>query len=192
MPNEVGEYSFELTSGKVLRATRDSAALDVFYAGSKVLWIGDRVTAIPTGVKSKFSPGLVAVIKEKSGLALKGIEIKAGVIDADYRDEWLVLARNPVTLELPFDDDGNPLPPPYKVEPSWKPFRLNPGDKIAQFVMVDLPKVHFYAMTGGEILLSETIRTGGFGSTDTHEIPPILGGPKAANEAIIPPSKDED
>ncbi|MHB1546416.1 MAG: dUTP diphosphatase, partial [bacterium] len=42
----------------------------------------------------EFPTGYAAIIKEKSGLALKEIEIKAGVIDHGYRGEVVVLAKN--------------------------------------------------------------------------------------------------
>lgn len=186
-------HSFELTTGKVMRATKDSAALDVFYSGDKPLWITDRVTAISTGVTSKFTPGLVAILKEKSGLALKGIEIKAGVIDADYRDEWLVLARNPIQTEsIVLDPSGLPAIDPvtkdviYSIQPcpNWKPFRLNPGDKIAQFLLVALPVVHVYSMPSAEVIISEAIRAGGFGSTDNHT--PLPDDPRAVEGVLIP------
>lgn len=182
MPPE--ELAFELTSGKVMRATKDSAALDLFYSGTVPLFITDRVTAIPTGVRSKFTPGLVAIIKEKSGLALKGIEIKAGVIDADYRDEWIVLARNPISV-APWDESTGI----NQLDKDWKPFRLNPGDKIAQFLLIQLPIVHVYALSGAEIIVSDVIRTGGFGSTDVHA--PLPGDPVSTDSLLIPKELSE-
>jgi dUTPase len=158
------EFSFELTSGKIQKSTKDSAAFDLFYAGTKPLFIGDRPVAISTGVKTKFTPGLVAIIKEKSGLALKGIELKAGVIDADYRDEWLVVARNPIQCLLSEEPTVHSITP----DPEWKPFRLNPGEKIAQFFLIELPKVHYYALDGADLVFLDAVRAGGFGSTDNH------------------------
>ncbi len=160
------ELSFELTSGKIVKATKEAAAFDLFYAGVKPAFIGDRPVALSTGVKTKFSPGMVAVVKEKSGLALKGIEVKAGVIDSDYRDEWLVILRNPIQCLVAEDGDGqvHSVTP----DPNWKPFRVNPGDKIAQFFVIQLPIMTCYAMPAAQLIFMDAIRVGGFGSTDKH------------------------
>src|SRR4051812_33587591 len=88
-------HMFRLITGKIEKATRHSAAFDLFYSGDQPLILTDTPVAIPTNVRTIFSPGLAAIIKEKSGLALQGIELKGGVIDADYRDEWKVIARCP-------------------------------------------------------------------------------------------------
>lgn len=152
---------FILHSGRIEKATEQSAAFDLFYNGTTPLFIGDRVTAIPTGVRTWFSAGLVAIIKEKSGLALKGIEIKAGVIDGDYDKEWLVLARKPRDFHV-LDITTGVLPIADQWDKDWKPFMLSPGEKIAQVLLVDLPTVD---MVGSGICYKNQKRTGGFGST---------------------------
>lgn len=163
-----GSYFFELRTGKVERGTKDSAALDVFYSGVMPLEIGDKPVTIPTGVKTAFSPGLVAFLKEKSGLALKGLELKGGVIDADYRDEWIVIARYPMVFDLRGVGDESGI---LKTDPrgvlskDWKPFILSPGMKVAQFVLFEIPKVRYYSLDGATLILKEDIRGGGFGST---------------------------
>jgi dUTPase len=165
MQNKIKEFSaieaepnFTLLSGKIYRATADSAAFDLYYNGSEPMVIGDMPVAIPTGVRTEFKPGFVCVIKEKSGLASKGIELKAGVIDADYRDEWKVIARNPMWI---FDTDA--IYP--SVHPDWKPFVINPGMRIAQFLFMRLPLIRMKAQEGAEIVLSDEARKGGLGST---------------------------
>lgn len=165
---EQSEYAFELVAGRIEKATKESAAFDLFYVGNAPIMIGDTPIAIPTGVRTRFSPTLVAFIKEKSGLALKGLEIKGGVIDADYRDEWKVIARCPLQLQ---SEEHTELGTPTGVftntaVPGWKPYKLEPGDKIAQFVMLLLPDVHFYALPSATISFKDKERTGGFGSTD--------------------------
>jgi len=158
------DYAFELVAGHIEKATQESAAFDLFYAGSTPLWIGDEPVKVPTGVKTKFSKELVAFIKEKSGLAAKGLEVKGGVIDADYRDEWMVICRNPIQVEVV---EGKPSIPQMPIPASdWKPMKLQPGDKVAQFVMLLLPSIHFYAMPSASITFKDAIREGGFGSTD--------------------------
>lgn len=168
------EFAFELTGGHIEKSTKDSAAFDVFYAGNSPMWIGDFPVIVPTGVFSKFSKNLVCRIEEKSGLALKGLEVKGGVIDADYRKEWGVIVRNPVFIQSfmvdplggPKIDANGEVMISYAPVPNWKPFKLEPGEKVAQFLVLLLPDVHFYSMPTASITYIDQERTGGFGSTD--------------------------
>ncbi len=174
MSETKSKYAFELMSGTIVKETKDSAAFDLFYSGTKPLLIGDMPTLVPTGVFTHFSKNLVALIKEKSGLALKGLEVKGGVIDADYRKEWGVIARNPTQVQSYMVDElGNPKLDEhgdymisYTPVPNWKPYKLEPGEKIAQFIILLLPDVHFYSMPSASIIIKNDERTGGFGSTD--------------------------
>lgn len=157
---------FELLTGRIYRATEDSAAFDLYYDGPNDWVIEDKPTGIPTGVRTKFSPGYVCIIKEKSGLALKGIELHGGVIDADYRDEWLVIARNPLWYtDIELDNVGNVIGSRLRLNKGWKPFVVKPGTRIAQFLIVKLPQVTMKAHEGAEIVLSTEARQGGLGST---------------------------
>jgi len=166
---------FRLLAGKIERATKHSAAFDLFYNGLLPLVIDDRPVAIPTGVKTAFDPKLVAIIKEKSGLALKGIQLFGGVIDADYQDEWKVIARFPGHMKF---DPKNwpPGEPPELYEKFWPDnwafdsnkathYLVQPGQKIAQFVLVEIPEVHFEAEMGAFLIQSDAERKGGLGST---------------------------
>lgn len=147
---------FRLLTGRIEKGTRHSAAFDLFYNGTEPLLISDKPRLIPTGVTTDFSPDLVAIIKEKSGLSLKGLELKAGVIDADYRGEWGVLARFPAPIYL-MDETS---------KPKVRHFRVNPGDKVAQFILLELPVVNVWAEMGASIIYKDEVRgTGGFGST---------------------------
>lgn len=157
---------FKLLKGKIEHATKDAAAFDVFYNGAVPLDIGDRPVIISTGIFTEFDPRLVAILKEKSGLALKGVEIKAGVIDADYRKEWGVVARFPVTYNIQRTEFGQ-FENCY-VDPGWRPFTLNPGDKVAQFLLIEKAKVTIEVPNSllAQYLAAEDERVGGFGSTD--------------------------
>lgn len=138
---------FKLVEGKIEKATRGSAAFDLFATDDFL--VGDIPRPIPTGVKTEFSSNLVAIIKERSGLAVKGLEVKAGVIDSDYRDEWKVVMRYP----------GDAHPGQFKTEPNYQ---IRGGDKIAQVILVELPIVN---LIGEGIVIKNEVRGGGFGST---------------------------
>ena len=100
---------------------------------------------VKTGFAMEFEPGYVALIWDKSGLALKrGIKTMAGVIEHTYRGEVGVVLYN--TGE--------------------EPFEIKKGDKIAQMLFQPI----ISAETEIVEELSDTIRgEGGFGSTDNRE-----------------------
>lgn len=153
---------FRLLTGRIEKGTKDSAAFDLFYNGTEPLLIGDKPVVIPTGVTTDFSRDLVAIVKEKSGLAVKGLELKAGVIDSDYRQEWGVVARFPIPERTLFDYMSDPRD--AAMFPGHH-FRVNPGDKVAQFILVKLPEVELSAELGATLTIKDEERTGGFGST---------------------------
>lgn len=154
---------FRLMSGKIERATKDSAAFDLFYNGSEPLLVGDKPVLIPTGVSSEFSPGFVAIMKERSGLGLKGLELKAGVIDADYRGMWGVVARFPVVYDVIWNEDGSFHH--AKIAASWRPFIVKPGDKVAQFLLIETAKLEMINGGGHFNFLDDQRGERGFGSS---------------------------
>jgi dUTP pyrophosphatase len=97
----------------------------------------------PTGVSSELPVGIEAQIRPRSGLAWKhGITIvnSPGTVDADFRDEWMVILENRST----------------------EPYTIQHGDRIAQFVLsglISLTEIE----TGLRELAPE--RAGGYGST---------------------------
>ena len=99
---------------------------------------------IPTGISIYIAdPGLAAMLLPRSGLGHKsGIVLGnlVGLIDSDYQGPLLVSAWNRGAL----------------------PFTINPGDRIAQMVMVPVVQVAFEVVED----FSTTARgTGGFGSS---------------------------
>lgn len=126
-------------------ATAGSAGADLY-----ALPVGDPVVVGPgetaflrTGLAVAIPVGYVGLIFARSGLACKrGLAPanKVGVIDSDYRGEWMIALHN----------HGD------------TPQIVNPGDRIAQFVLVP---VLTPLMTEVDSL-DETARgEGGFGST---------------------------
>ena len=146
---KINEQSyFQLLQGRIEMATRGSACFDLFATESVCFEPGQTI-AIATGVVSKFSSDLRAIIKERSGLALnKDFEVHGGVIDSDYSLEWKVIAK---------------WVPRY----TWadRRFEVIAGSKIAQFKLEVIPLI---ALIGEGIVVLDAERTGGFGSTDLH------------------------
>ena len=122
------------------QATEGAAGFDLQSADYVILYPGQRL-AIPTGFAWAIPLGQVGMIRPRSGLAVRnGIDVLAGVIDADYRGEVAVVLIN----------HGD------------RPFGIKAGDRIAQMVVQP-------CMVGFTVECNELPSTdrgnGGFGST---------------------------
>ena len=98
---------------------------------------------VPTGIFIEVPQGYEAQVRGRSGLAINhGISLANGIgtVDSDYRGEIKVILIN-----LGKED-----------------FLINPGDRIAQLVLIKYEKIDFDAVES----LDETKRgAGGFGHT---------------------------
>lgn len=126
----------------------DAAGADLYAAldGVTGLTINPHQTImVPVGIKTEFTPGFAAFIHARSGLASKkGLAPanKVGVIDADYRGEWIVALHNHSALPQIIED----------------------GERVAQVVFKEVEHPAFVEVDE----LSDTARgAGGFGSTGT-------------------------
>jgi dUTP pyrophosphatase len=133
---------------ELMRATPGSAAVDLYAAIDKQMWLGPSEQAkppVPTGIAVEIPVGYVGKIAPRSGLAAKnGISIvnSPGIIDSDYRGEIMITLINH----------------------SRHRFAINPGDRIAQMLIEKVEPVVFQYVEE----LSQTERgEGGFGSTGT-------------------------
>jgi dUTP pyrophosphatase len=120
------------------------AGWDLYYDGSQ----GEQVIIrtlhrelVSTGFSTKIDDGWFAMIKDRSGNAVKrGLHVLAGVIDPDYLGKWKVCLVNLGEESIV----------------------INKGDRIAQAVILPVPIVNWYKIEK----LEETLRnTDGFGST---------------------------
>lgn len=77
-----------------VRATAGAAGFDLYSAEPAVLQPGARAV-IPTGYAFSLPEGCVGLVWPRSGLAVNGgLDVLAGVIDADYRGEVAVVLIN--------------------------------------------------------------------------------------------------
>ena len=133
------------------RANPSDAGLDIHYSPSED---GKVVRVLPgqsvvqeTGLKFGVPHGYMLEVKNRSSVASKrSLLVGACVIDSGYNGEVKINLHNV----------------------GEEPQVLNPGDKIAQLVMV--PVVHFRASHSGDSLYDDPITisargAGGFGST---------------------------
>lgn len=101
---------------------------------------------IQTGIEIELPDGLGALVQPRSGIALKhGVFVVTGTIDRDYRGEICVLI--------------------YNAGP--EPFEVRRGDRIAQLVIIQAPRVAVVevAHERGEGLTDTRRGDKGFGST---------------------------
>ena len=124
--------------------TPGSAGADLRAALSEavVLAPGER-RLIPTGLRLQIPPGFEAQVRPRSGLAARhGVTVlnAPGTIDADFRGEVGVLLVNL----------------------GQEPFRVQPGERVAQLVIAPVRQAEFVLRES----IDETERgEGGFGST---------------------------
>jgi dUTP pyrophosphatase len=121
--------------------TAGSAGLDLYFCASEPITIPvGTVTRIPTGIAVAVPAGYVGLIRDRSSLAMAGLQTVAGVIDSDYRGEVMVAVHNTGTTSL----------------------TLRPGDRIAQMLILDCPRLD--VVETAELPGTER-GAGGFGST---------------------------
>jgi dUTP pyrophosphatase len=117
------------------------AGLDLRSAEDLVVPSGGTVL-VRTGFFGSVPSGFAGLILSRSGLASRGVFVTngPGLVDSNFRGEWCVLLTNL----------------------SGKDFWVSVGDRVAQFVVVEVPRVEFVVRDGS----SGSVRGGeGFGSS---------------------------
>lgn len=100
-----------------LRAHDDDAAFDLYACEPH--YASNGVYQCRTGIATELPPGWWAQILCRSSLAARGLAVLGGCIDPGYRGEWVVNLW---------------VPPGHGLQ-------INPGDRIAQFVLHRVPRV---------------------------------------------------
>ena len=118
----------KLKDGAIIpvKAHNSDAGLDLFTLEGFEIQKQQR-KLVSTGIAVQIPKGHVGLIKEKSGLASRGIEIKAGVIDEGYTGELSVIMVYPEGFT--YDSEDNRLKRNAKMI-------FEAGDKIAQLVVL--------------------------------------------------------
>lgn len=123
-------------------ATEGAACFDLQAAASIRILAGE-TTLIPTGLAFQIPEGYKLDIYSRSGLSIKhdlALANGTGIIDSDYRGEVMVALYNRAD----------------------RPRFIERGDRIAQAMLVPVPKVHLIQV---DELESTERGDGGFGST---------------------------
>lgn len=131
---EIVDMEFELTHPDAVvpyRGRNGDAGLDVFPAFDyDYMEIPPGETKlIPTGLKSAFPEGFGVLLQERGSIGSKGIALRAGVVDANYRGEWFVALQN--------NNDKPVLIAKYPEDfPEDEAIILEYGNAIAQAVVI--------------------------------------------------------
>lgn len=129
-----------------LHGSEDAAGYDLYSAVEGDVMINPNQNFMfGTGLEMEIPKGTFGAIFARSGIASKkGLRPAncVGVIDSDYRNELMVCLHNDTEM----------------------PQLIKEGDRIAQLVLMPFIPISFEEIKEEEAL-SETERTGGFGST---------------------------
>jgi dUTP pyrophosphatase len=132
------------------RSTLQSAGCDVYTIAPVTLIKGERIK-IPLGIALSPPAGTYLRLASRSGLALQGVDVVAGVIDADYRGEVNVVLVN--TKE--------------------EPITFEAGTRIAQLIC---EKILYPGIVKVEQLESTQRGSGNFGSTGLVDTATVKNG----------------
>jgi dUTP pyrophosphatase len=118
----------------------DDMGFDLYSCEDCILQPGEK-HSFNIGIASEIQKGYGVLIKDKGRIGTLGVHVLAGVLDAGYRGEWMVVLVN-------F---------------SKEPFEIKAGNKIAQGIHLQVEQPTIIETTDE---LSETERgAGGWGST---------------------------
>ncbi len=122
-------------------ATAGAAGLDLYACLDRPISLPPgRVTLVPTGLAVASPAGYVGLIRDRSGLAVAGLQAVAGVIDSDYRGEVMVALHNAAASD----------------------HLVKPGERVAQVLFLPCPTARLEEV--GELPTTQR-GEGGFGST---------------------------
>jgi len=100
---------------------------------------------IPSGIKAKIPVGYALIAFNKSGMALKGLQVGACVVDSDYQGEIHLHVINTTT----------------------EPIEILVGQKLVQFILIPYAHCNIIEIEEGSLYPEKTERgEGGFGSTN--------------------------
>lgn len=120
-------------------ANQYSACMDIFAYEDFILE-PYQTRLVQTGIAVELPECFEGIIRGRSGLALKGVQVHLGTIDEDYRGDISVIMYNTTN----------------------SPMKFNRKDRIAQFTIKPIYEVQVVPVN----ILSTTERnTNGFGST---------------------------
>jgi dUTP pyrophosphatase len=126
-------------NAKTPERAHDSAGYDLFAAEQTCIPPGE-VVAVQTGIATDIPRGVVGLIWDRGSMGKAGLKVMGGVVDPDYRGEWMVMLFNTTPSTV----------------------MIYPGQKIAQVIFQEFGQFEFREVEH----LNDTERgQNGFGST---------------------------
>lgn len=101
------------------------AGLDLYALEDTTIYVGD-TELVKTGVAIQVPEGYVGMIKSRSSLGIKGLQVGAGVVDSNYAGDLSVVIHN-------FSATEEVGPNTYAQRYTFKA-----GDKIAQLILLKI------------------------------------------------------
>lgn len=129
-----------------IRGTAKSAGIDFFVPNDfeETIVQPNGQIRIDSGIRTEVPKGYALIAFNKSGVALTGLDVGACVIDEDY--------QGPLNLHL--------------FNPTDTPVTIQPGQKLAQFILIPMFYDTIEEVDDAELHTVETERgAGAFGST---------------------------
>lgn len=132
------------------KAYHTDAGIDIYWGPSVategVVIPPEQSVLLETGIKTSVPDGWCLVAHNKSGISSKkNLVLGPCVVDAGYQGEIFVGLHNIGSVDA----------------------TLVPGDKLTQFLVIEVPDVGIEEVNLGELYLKTSLRgKGGFGSTD--------------------------
>lgn len=146
------------------------AGMDIYALDDYTIKPGE-TKLIPTGIKVAIPLGYELQVRAKSGIALKTkmrLGNSVGTIDSGYRDEVGIIIENveaPIQdITYEFDDNGEIHITSIL---HGKDMHITKGQKIAQLVLSEVPKVAFFKVEDISKIENDG-RKGGFGSSSIY------------------------
>jgi dUTP pyrophosphatase len=107
------------------RTYKTDAGLDLYALEDTIIAVGE-TRLVKTGVAIQVPEGYVGMIKSRSSLGIKGLQVGAGVVDTDYAGDLSIVVHNFSATEKVTIDTELPR------------YIFKAGDKIAQLVLLKI------------------------------------------------------
>lgn len=131
------------------------AAYDIYanFEQDNLVIMPHETKLIPTGLRSSFSKDLVVILKERGSTGSKGMGVRMGVIDSNFRGVWQVgiTNHNEKPIVITKEEKTEALEDDYIVYPYNK--------AICQAVVLQLPEVEVSAVPV-EVIKNDTTERG--------------------------------
>lgn len=147
--------------------TTDSG-LDVFALDDYTIDPGE-IKIIPTGLRVALPKGYEIQVRAKSGLSARThmrVANGIGTVDEGFHDEIGIILENnePTIKDITYDFDDETHRPIITSILHGSPVYITKGQKIAQLVLAEIPKISWQEVNDITLYGAED-RQGGFGST---------------------------